>query len=42
MEVGYRTIADHVTLTSEGEAFMGAFMSWSRQVLDQGRALLDA
>jgi HEXXH motif-containing protein len=42
MEVGYRTIADHVTLTSAGEAFMGAFMSWSRQVLDQGRALLDA
>jgi HEXXH motif-containing protein len=41
MEVGYRTIADHVTLTSEGEAFMGAFMPWSRQVLDQGQALLN-
>jgi HEXXH motif-containing protein len=42
MEVGYRTIADHVMLTSDGEAFMGAFMSWSRQVLDQGQALLGA
>ena len=42
METGYHTIADHVQLTDEGEAFMGAFMAWSREVLDQGQAQLRA
>ena len=42
METGYHTIADHVQLTDEGEAFMGAFMAWSREILDQGQALLSA
>ena len=40
MEIGYQTIADHVKLTPDGEAFFGAFIAWSRQVLDEGQEVL--
>ncbi|MEL6534526.1 MAG: HEXXH motif-containing putative peptide modification protein [Bacteroidota bacterium] len=40
MEIGYQTIDENVKLTPDGEAFFGAFMTWSRRVLDQGQRVL--
>jgi hypothetical protein len=42
MEVGYRTIADHVKLTSEGEAFIGAFMPGRARYSTRVRLYSDA
>jgi HEXXH motif-containing protein len=42
MQAGYEEIEKHVRLDDAGEVFVGAFMSWSRQLLQQGQDVLDA
>lgn len=42
MEAGYREIDVHLITDSIGQTFVEPFMRWSRQVLDDGRAALDA
>jgi HEXXH motif-containing protein len=42
VDAGHAVIVEHVETDTAGRAFVDAFLSWSRTVLDQGQAQLDA
>jgi HEXXH motif-containing protein len=42
MQAGYGEVERNIKTDSEGDSFVGAFMEWSRDVLDRGQAELDA
>lgn len=41
MEAGYDELDRHLRTDADGAVFRDAFMSWSREVLDTGRAIMD-
>jgi hypothetical protein len=42
MQAGFAEIEKNIQADAAGEVFIDAFMTWSRDVLDRGQAVLDA